>query len=88
MGALKIFGFLCLAYATWGQQAQPECKRVTFWGVTGCETASQQKCAKGYHKQLACPANPMIKAPCHWLCVADAPKTDGNQKKIDATPRP
>ena len=77
------FGWLALA-----QQAPPECKVATYWGVTGCEAFAQGECAKGYHKQLACPANPKIKAPCHWLCVVDAPKKDQGQKKNDSSNHP
>ena len=88
MRALQIFvlsGLGCLALA---QQGPPECKAVTYWGVTGCEPTAHGECAKGYHKQAACPTNPMIKAPCRLLCVADAPKPDGAKKKAPASASP
>jgi hypothetical protein len=57
----------------------PDCKPITYFGVSGCELSAQGECPKGYHKQAACPANPMIKAPCRMICVKDAaPKTNGN----------
>jgi len=74
--ALNTFVMFSLGWLALAQHAPPECKLVTYWGITGCEASAQDECATGYHKQLACPTNPMIKAPCHWLCVADTPKKD------------
>jgi hypothetical protein len=92
MSALKVFLLFSMACLALPEQPSPKCKLVTVWGVTGCETAGQQPCAKGYHKQQACPANPMIKAPCRMLCVLDVPKDvakkGGDQKKSDASPQP
>jgi hypothetical protein len=69
-----ILGCVCLGF---GQETPPpECKPITYFGVSGCELSAQGECPKGYHKQAACPANPMIKAPCRMICVKDAaPKT-------------
>ena len=54
----------------------PDCKPITYFGVSGCELRAQGDCPNGYHKQAACPTNPMIKAPCRMICVKDsAPKT-------------
>jgi hypothetical protein len=75
-----LFAFTWLALA---QEAPPKCKTVKYWGVTGCDLSAEGTCAKGYHRQLACPTNPMIKAPCRALCVADRPKAD-LKKKDDA----
>jgi hypothetical protein len=71
---------LSLSSLAFAQQPPSGCKVVTFWGDTGCETSAQGECAKSYHKQLACPKNPMIKAPCHYLCVADAAKKNASEK--------
>jgi len=49
----------------------PGCQPLTYFGVQGCQLSAQGTCPKGYHKQLACPTNPMIKAPCRQMCVAD-----------------
>jgi hypothetical protein len=81
---LLSFGWLAVAQ----QQALPGCKLVTYWGVTGCEAPCQSRCGKGYHQHLACPTNPMMKAPCHCLCVADAAKKDRGQKKDDTSQHP
>ena len=50
---------------------QPPCQPLTYFGVTGCVPNERGECLRGYHKQAACPTNPMIKAPCRLLCVAD-----------------
>jgi len=63
---------VCLGLA-FGQEAPPpDCKPITYFGVSGCELSAQGECPKGYHKQAACPTNPMIKAPCRMICVKDA----------------
>jgi hypothetical protein len=56
-----------------GQETAPaDCKPITYFGTSGCELSAQGDCPKGYHKQAACPANPMIKAPCRMICVKDS----------------
>jgi hypothetical protein len=50
----------------------PDCKPITYFGVSGCELSAQGECPNGYHKQAACPTNPMIKAPCRMICVKDS----------------
>ena len=62
-----------LSWSGAGQgEPAPECKPLTYFGVTGCVPEATGECLRGYHKQAACPSNPMIKAPCRLLCVADA----------------
>ncbi len=61
--------------ASFGFAQEPipaDCKPITYWGTSGCELSAQGDCPKGYHKQAACPANPMIKAPCRMICVKDS----------------
>lgn len=83
MRAFQIVVLFAFSWLALAQEAPPKCKTVTYWGVTGCELSEGGTCAKGYHRQVACPTNPMIKAPCRALCVADSPK-DGSKKKDDA----
>jgi len=67
---IVILGCLCLGF---GQESPPtDCKPITYFGISGCELSAQGECPKGYHKQTACPTNPMIKAPCRVICVKDA----------------
>src|SRR5260370_20173367 len=67
---------IVLLSCTWfgvGQEVlPPACKPLTYFGVHGCEPSAQGTCLKGYHKQLACPTNPMMKVPCRVVCVADS----------------
>jgi hypothetical protein len=80
---ILILGCVCLGF---GQETPPpDCKPITYFGVSGCELSAQGECPKGYHKQAACPTNPMIKAPCRMICVKDAapktkPKPDSEQQ--------
>jgi len=82
MDSMRLLALLGLGLLSVAQQAPPDCKPVIHWGVSGCALSADGTCAKGFHKQLACPANPMIKAPCYWLCVPDAPKKDGAKKEV------
>ena len=77
---ILILACVCLGF---GQEAPPpDCKPITYFGVSGCELSAQGDCPKGYHKQAACPKNPMIKAPCRMICVKDAaPKTKPDSEK-------
>jgi|GEM_PF-5091873 len=59
---------------------EPPCKPLTYFGVTGCVPDERGECLRGYHKQAACPTNPMIKAPCRLLCVADKNADEPKQK--------
>jgi hypothetical protein len=80
---LVFLGCACLALAQ--QAPPPDCKPITYFGVTGCELSAQGECPKGYHKQGVCPPDPKMKAPCRLMCVPDtAPKTKG---KPDAEPQ-
>ena len=54
-----------------GGEGPPGCQALTYFGVQGCQLSAQGTCPQGYHKQLACPTNPMIKAPCRQMCAAD-----------------
>ena len=50
----------------------PACQPLAYFGVQGSQLSAQGTCPKGYHKQLACPANPMmIKAPCRQMWVGE-----------------
>ena len=72
-----------------GQQAPPpDCKPITYFGVSGCELSAQGECPKGYHKQAACPTNPMMKAPCRMICVLDGPPPDKTKPKPNAEAPP
>ncbi len=55
-----------------GDQGPPACQALTHFGVRGCQLSAQgQRVRRGYHKQLVCLTNPVIKAPCRQMCVAD-----------------
>jgi hypothetical protein len=71
-----------------GQEAPPpECKPITYFGVSGCEPTGQGECPKGYHVQVACPTNPMIKAPCRKVCVADSAPEEKTGPKAKPKPK-
>ena len=80
-GLILILACACLGF---GQATPPpDCKPITYFGVSGCELSAQRECPKGYHKQAACPTNPMMKAPCRMICVKDAapkPKPDSGKQ--------
>ena len=62
---------LSCVWLGFGGEGPPACEPLTYFGVQGCQLSAQGSCPKGYHKQLACPTNPMIKAPCRQMCVGD-----------------
>jgi hypothetical protein len=78
-GLILLLACVCLGFAQdqgkgqeKGKETPPaDCKPIAYFGVSGCELSAQGDCPKGYHKQAACPANPMIKAPCRLICVKD-----------------
>ncbi len=70
------------------QSPPPDCKPLTYFGVSGCEPTPQGECPKGYHKQAACPTNPMMKAPCRMVCVADSKPENKAKPKPGAEPPP
>ena len=76
----KYLVLLVVGWAWLGSEPQeappPGCRPLTYFGVQGCEPSREGRCPKGYHKQMACPTNPMMKAPCRQVCVADAKKDD------------
>jgi hypothetical protein len=67
-----------------GDEGPPACEPLTYFGVQGCQLSAQGSCPKGYHKQLACPTNPMMQAPCRQMCVADPVP----EKKVSASRKP
>ena len=81
---------LVLVGIGFGQQAPPpECKPLTYFGVSGCEPTLQGACPKGYHKQAACPTDPRMKAPCRMVCVADGkPENKTKPKPKPEAPPP
>src|SRR4029077_2011573 len=88
---ILILGCVCLGF---GQETPPpDCKPITYFGVSGCELSAQGECPKGYHKQAACPTSPMIKAPCRMICVKDAapktkPKPDSEKQSPSSSVHP
>ena len=62
----------CVWFGFGQEVSSRACKPLIYFGVHGCEPLVQGACPKGYHKQLACPTNPMMKAPCRVVCVADS----------------
>src|SRR6266853_2138419 len=63
---------LVLVSCVWlgfGDDGPPACLALSYFGVQGCQPSAQGTCPEGYHKQLACPTNPMIKAPCRQMCA-------------------
>jgi hypothetical protein len=68
-----------------GGEGPPGCQALNYFGVQGCQLSAQGTCPKGYHKQLACPTNPAIKAPCRQMCVADP--VPGKKVKLPETGR-
>ena len=76
---LVLLGCVWLGF---GQEAPPPgCKALTYFGVTGCEPMLHGECLRGYHKQMACPTNPMMKAPCRTVCVVDSKPGDKTEPK-------
>jgi hypothetical protein len=57
------------------------CKAVTHWGIKGCERFTDGSCPKGHTQHVACPANPMIKAPCYLMCVPTPKKESPTNTK-------
>ncbi len=66
----------------------PNCKPLTYMGVSGCELLPDRTCPKGYHVEAVGPANPQMKAPSRLMCVADKPDKKPAPQKGEPKPEP
>lgn len=76
--------FILVGLCPGQQNLPPDCRPITYFGVTGCEPSVNPACPAGYHLQAVGPTNPAMKAPTRQICVADS-KPSAPAKSPEAT---